>query len=101
MPVKEKSAEIKTKDYAGGWITEKEGTDAPPFLKLAFPLIGAGCIGYLLLYMNGEIAHSTRGQLVQSLNQSTSTADGFMYGVVAIMAVFVVIVVAFALRKAH
>ena len=28
------------KEYAGGWMTERKGTDAPAFLKLAFPVIG-------------------------------------------------------------
>ena len=27
------------KEYAGGWITERKGTDIPGFLKLAFPVI--------------------------------------------------------------
>jgi len=27
--------ETKIKDYAGGWITEREGTTVPGFLKLA------------------------------------------------------------------
>ena len=101
MPVNEKASEPKTKDYAGGWITEKEGTEPPAFLKLAFPVIGLGAIAYMWLYMNGEVSNSTRGPLVRQFNQATSTADGFMYGVVALTLVFVITLVAFALRKSH
>ncbi len=101
MPVKEQKPEVKTKDYAGGWITEKEGTEPPAFLKLAFPIIGLGAVAYLFFYMNGEVSNSTRGPLVQAFNLATSTADGFMYGVAALAAVFVVIVVGFALRRSH
>ena len=28
------------KEYAGGWITERKNTEAPGFLKVAFPIIG-------------------------------------------------------------
>ena len=45
----------KIKEYAGGWITEREGTDVPPFLKLAYIVIAGGCLAYFFLYMNGEI----------------------------------------------
>ena len=34
----------EVKDYAGGWITEKKGTEVPGFLKLAFPIIGLSCV---------------------------------------------------------
>jgi hypothetical protein len=51
--------------------------------------------------MNGEIAHSTRGPLVQEFNRATSTNDAFMYGVAALVLVFVVVVAGFAMRKSH
>jgi hypothetical protein len=97
----DKSSEIKTKDYAGGWITEKEGTEPPAFLKVAIPVIGLSGVAYIVIYMNGEIAHSTRGPLVQEFNRATSTNDAFMYGVAALVLVFVVVVAGFAMRKSH
>ena len=89
------------KNYADGWITEKEGTEPPGFLKLAFPIIGLGCVAYLFLYINGETGHSERGPLVQAFNRVTQGSDPFMYAVAALALAFVVIVVLFALRKSH
>ena len=89
----------KIKDYAGGWITEREGTDIPPFLKFAYIVIAGGCLAYFLLFMNGETAHPDRGALVRALNAATEASAGLMYGVAAAMVVFGVIVVAFSFRK--
>lgn len=86
------------KDYAGGWITERKNTEAPAFLKVAFPVIGLGCTAYLFLYMNGEVSHADRGALVQAFNKATTAADGLMYLVIALALVFVVSVVLFAAR---
>ena len=91
----------ETKDYAGGWITEKKGTDAPPFLKLAFPVIGLGAVAYIVMYMNGEIAHSERGPLVKQMNAATTSADPLMYAVAVLGLLFVVTVVVFAFQKPH
>ena len=91
----------ETKDYAGGWITEKKGTDVPPFLKLAFPIIGLSCVAYIVMYMNGEISHAERGPLVQQMNAATTPANGLMYLVAALGLAFVVTVVLFAFRKSH
>ena len=33
----------KIKEYADGWITEREGTDIPTFLKFAYIVIAGGC----------------------------------------------------------
>jgi len=95
----EKPEEIK--EYAGGWITERKGTDVPGFLKLAFPIIGLGCCAYFLLYMHGETKHADRGALVQKLNEATQGSDALMYAVTAMALAFVVIVVSFAIRKSH
>jgi hypothetical protein len=89
----------KLKEYADGWITEREGQPIPGFLKLAFPVIGLFCVGYLIVYMNGEVNHADRGTLVQTFNKSTGTADWLMYTVAALMLVYVVITVLFALKK--
>lgn len=87
------------KEYAGGWITEREGTDVPGFLKLAFPVIGIFCCAYLVVYMNGETSHSDRGWIVQAFNRATTTADPLMYFVLALAAVYVAIAVVFSIRK--
>jgi len=87
------------KEYAGGWITERQGTEVPGFLKVAFPIIGLGCVSYFIFFMNGEVNHEDRGPLVQKMNQATTSADGLMYFVAALALVFVVTVVLFAIRK--
>jgi hypothetical protein len=91
----------KTKDYAGGWITEREGTDVPGFLKLAFPVIAFGAAAYFFVYMNGEVNHSDRGHLVRAMNAATEASAGLMYAIAAMIVIFGVIVVAFAVAKPH
>src|SRR5579871_144560 len=86
-------APVPVKDYAGGWITEKKGTEVPGFLKLAFPIIGVGCTAYLILYINGDVGNSDRGPLIQQLDKVTGDANAFMYGVAVLALVFVVTVV--------
>ena len=86
-------------EYAGGWITEQKGTGIPGFLKLAFPIILISVIAYLFLYMNGEVTHSTRGNLVQQLNAVTGHANTFMYVVLALIAAYVVVLLAFLYKK--
>lgn len=92
-------AKSELHDYAGGWITERKGTKIPGFLKLAYPVIALSCLAYLFLYMNGEIHHSTRGNLVQQLNAVTGSANGFMYVIAGMIAVYIVILLAFVLGK--
>jgi len=87
------------KDYAGGWIQERKGTDAPAFLKLAFPIIGLFCAAYLIIYMVGETDHSDRGPLVKAFNEATGTSPLLMYIVAALALIYVVIVVLFAIRR--
>ena len=89
----------KIKDYAGGWITERAGTAIPPFLKLSYIVIAAGCAAYFLLFMNGETTHPDRGVLVQSLNAATQASAGLMYAIAGMIVVFGVIVVAFSFGK--
>ena len=86
-------------EYAGGWITERKGTGIPIFLKLAYPIIVIACVAYLFIYMNGEVTHSTRGNLVQQLNAATGTSNTFMYVVGALIAVYVIVLLAFLFRK--
>jgi len=89
------------KSYADGWMTEKKNTEVPAFLKFAYIVVAAGCVIYLLLFMNGEISHSTRGALVRQFNAVTGTANGFMYFVAALMVIFAIITVKFAFSKFH
>lgn len=87
------------KDYADGWITERKGTDAPAFLKAAFCIIPLGALTYFFVYMNGETFHSDRGPLVAAFNRATGTANGFMYFVGALILIYALILIAFALKK--
>lgn len=89
------------KDYAGGWITEREGTDAPPLLKFAFVVIGLGASSYLFLFMNGDVNNSDHGPLIKGFNAMTESADTLMTAVGVMMLIYVAIVVMFAFRKMH
>ena len=89
----------EVKDYAGGWITEKKGTEVPGFLKLAFPIIGFSAASYLLLYINGDVGNADRGPLIQQFDRVTGDANGFMYIVALLAFAFVGTVVMFAFRK--
>ena len=93
----EKKSELT--EYAEGWITERKGTGIPGFLKLAYPVILIAVIAYLFVYMNGEVTHSSRGNLVQQLNSVTGNANTFMYVVMALIAAYVVVLVAFVSKK--
>jgi hypothetical protein len=89
------------KDYAGGWIMEREGTDIPTFLKFAYIAIAGGCLAYFLLYMYGEVNHSERGPLVRALNAATEASGGLMYAIAALIVIFGLITVVFSFRKPH
>ena len=91
----------KLKEYAGGWITEREGTDLPPFLKVAYVAIAAGAIGYFLMYMYGETGHPERGSLVRAMNAATEASAGLMYAIAALIVVYGIIVVIFSFGKPH
>ena len=96
-----KGADEGLKDYADGWMTERKGTDAPGFLKLAFPVIGLGSTIYIVSQMWGDIGHATRGPFVQQFNKVSVTSPGLMYAVAALALVYVAIVVVFAIRNFH
>jgi hypothetical protein len=91
----------KLKEYAGGWMREREGTEVPGFLKLAFPIIALSATAYLVIYMYGEVTHGDRGKLVQQFNTVSETSPGLMYAVAALAFLFAVIVVKFAFSKSH
>ena len=68
------------KQYADGWITERKGTGIPGFLKIAYPAIGIATLAYIVMFIYGEVMHSTRGTLVQQLNAATeASASSFMF----------------------
>ena len=89
------------KDYAGGWINEREGTDIPTFLKFAYIAIAGGAVTYFLLYMFGEVNHSERGPLVRALNAATGASAGLMYAIAALIVIFGIITVVFSFGKPH
>ena len=89
----------KLKEYAGGWITEREGTEIPPFLKLSYIVIAGGAVAYFLMFMYGETGHPDRGMLVQAMNAATQASAGLMYAIAAMIVVFGAIVVAFSFGK--
>jgi hypothetical protein len=93
--------DTKIKEYADGWITEREGTPIPGFLKLAFIVISCSAVAYILLFMNGEVDHPDRGPLVRAMNAATQASAGLMYIVAGMIVVFGIIVVTFSLRKPH
>ncbi|MBX7223521.1 MAG: hypothetical protein K1Y36_26645 [Blastocatellia bacterium] len=100
---KEEEAPIEVKEYADGWITEKKGTDVPPFLKITFIVISSGCLAYLFIYMHGETTNAERGKLVQALNEVSGyqSANPLMYLVIALFLIYFAILVVFAFRKPH
>src|SRR5437868_3305938 len=89
----------KIKEYADGWITEREGTEIPAFLKFAYIVIAGGALAYFFLFMYGETTHPDRGALVRSLNAATQASGTLMYAVAGLIVVFGVIVVAFSFGK--
>ena len=99
MPETKAPEEIK--EYAEGWITERKGTDIPPFLKFSYIVIMVGAIAYFFLFMNGEVNHSDRGQLVRQLNKATQSSSALMYLVIAMVVIYAIIVIAFAFKSFH
>ncbi len=89
----------KLKEYADGWIMEREGTPIPGFLKLAYIVIAAGAAAYFLMFMYGEVNHSERGPLVRAMNAATEASSGLMYAVAALIVIYGIIVVAFSFGK--
>jgi hypothetical protein len=91
----------KLKEYADGWITERQGSAMPGFLKLAYIFIAGGAVAYFLMYMNGEVNHAERGSLVRAMNAATETSGGLMYAIAALIVIYGVLVVAFSFGKSH
>ena len=89
------------KNYADGWVTEKEGTEVPSFLKFTYVVLGLGCVSYFIVYMNGEVDHPDRGKLVQAMNQATEPADTLMYVVAGMALIYVLAVLMVVFRKSE
>lgn len=87
------------KDYAGGWIQEKKGTGVPTFLKFAYIAILLSAVGYIVVYMNGEVNNEDRGALVRQLNSMTGSSDTFMYVIAVIAALHAVVLIMFAFKN--
>ncbi len=86
-------------EIAGGWITERTGMPIPGFLKLAY--VGFSLFGlyYMWTFWRGETTHATRGPLVQEMNKVIETpGTGFHVALLAILALFVAGLWAFAFR---
>ncbi len=86
-------------EIAGGWITEKQGTEVPAFLRVAYVVIASCCVAYLILYMYGETGHEERGPLVKQFNLSTFTNEPLMYGIAGMAALFFIGVSFFAAKR--
>ena len=89
----------KIKEYADGWITEREGTAIPGFLKLAYVFIAGGAAAYFFLYMYGEVNHPDRGPLVRAMNAATEASGTLMYCIAALIVIYGIILLAFAFGK--
>ncbi len=91
----------EVEEIAGGWITEKKGTDVPAFLKATYFVVFLGAASYLIIYMYGEVNHAERGPQVQQFNQATNTSEGLMYGIAALTVAFFIGMVIFVFGKPH
>lgn len=91
----EQKASEELKEYADGWMTERKHTDAPGFLKFAFPVIGLCAAAYIVLQMRGDVGHGTRGPLVQAFNKVTQSSPAFQYVVMALALAYVLFLIKF------
>jgi len=94
----EQDGKEEFKEYADGWMTERKGTDIPLFLKISTPVVGLGCVGYIIVQMSGDLGHATRGPLVAQFLKVSQTSPVFQYVVAALALVFVVTTAVFGFR---
>ena len=66
----------RVKELAGGWITERVGTEIPLFLKLTYIGFCLFGISYLFLYKDGEVGQASRGPLVKEMSGSMDAVPG-------------------------
>ena len=83
-----KSERPELHEYAGGWITERKGTEVPSFLKFAYIVIAAR-VHRLLLRLHERRSQPLRprpaGAAVQRRHRRP---HGFMYVVAALIVIF-------------
>ena len=91
----------KLHSYAEGWINERKGTDVPTFLKFAYVVIAVSALAYIFIYWKGEIHNADRGLLVQQFDRATQSSTTFLYFVGGLVALFIILLVKFALSKLH
>lgn len=89
------------RDYADGWISERKGTEVPPFLKASYVVVGLGTLVYLLVLKRGEVAHATRGALVRQFNMSSSSADGVIFLTAGLAVIYLIGLCLFAFKKSN
>jgi hypothetical protein len=89
----------KLKEYAGGWITEREDAELPTFLKFAYIFIAFGAAVYFVVYMYGDVNQPERGPLVKAMDAATESSAALMYAIAALIVIFGVIVVAYSFAK--
>jgi hypothetical protein len=95
-----KSDAGKVKELAGGWITEREGTGVPLFLKLTYVGFSLFGLAYLFLYREGEVAHETRGVFVREVNKVMEVPGAGWFAFIGIVLVtFIVGLLWFAFRS--
>jgi hypothetical protein len=87
-------------ELAGGWITERKGTEIPLFLKLSYVGFSIFGIVYLFLYATGEVDHASRGPLVQQINQAMELpGSAWIYFLAVVLVAFVAGLFAYAFRS--
>lgn len=90
----------KLHEVAGGWMTERAGTPIPTFLKFTYVGFCLFALWYAWTYWAGETSHVTRGALVLEVNRvMEEPGSGFRYLFLAILAAFVIGLLAFAFRS--
>lgn len=85
-------------EIAGGWIMERKGTEVPGFLKATYIVVASACIGYSIIWVNGDTG-GERGQLVQQFNAATGFSHSFMWCVTTLVVIFAIILFKFAFTR--
>ena len=86
-------------EIAGGWIMERKGTNGPGFLKATYIVVACSCIGYSLIWINGDAGDSDRGRLVQQFDAATGFSPGVMWFATFLVVIFALILFKFAFTE--
>lgn len=98
-PPAEPAKDPNLHEIAGGWITERKGTEVPGFLKATYIVVTCCCIGYSFMWINGDAGSSDRGRLVQQFDAATGFSPGVMWFVTFLVVIFALILFKFAFTK--